>query len=655
MRFAEFPFLRYVIFFVLGIFIYSWICSWPSSIFFIALLTVYAFYIFLVFINYFQGQFRFRTAIPALAYFQLFLLGIAFSYLKDIRQNTDNLINDKHGIDSYLALVLGHDETKPNSMANRVGLKMVFDGLSWRDTEGEVLFNHRSELKLTPGDLVWVKGSPQQISPASNPFEFDYRNFMLNQQISHQHFVTDQIDIVGSLEEFPLESFFINMREGIMDQFDKWFENSKSNQIAKALLLGQKKSLDKDVSEAYATAGAMHVLAVSGLHVGIIYGFFFLFFKPYRLSIGYRITYLSILIGVIWAYAMLTGMSASVMRAATMFSLMALAQMKSRNPSIFNAIALSAIILLVFDPFLIYAVGFQLSYIALLGIVLIQPLLVNLWLPKQRMAEYIWQISTVGAAAQLATFPISGYYFHTFPVYFLLSNVVAIPGAFLIMSFGIPFMLFSSVPFLGSTLAVLTEKLISIVNQLIFWIQELPFSKVSDIYPSPVFVVLYFMTLGLLILLLLNPNKKLIYTIVFVLTGIGFFRLYSKFDDFSKNEVILYGLDKGIAIDVLYKGDLYTFEDVDIQDLGYKVQPHRNNTNPNSYQPLWAFQSYENLLIYLPGKLGHMTIGSDQAVVLNSGMSYRYFQWVEYEGKWRDTGLENPIQLYGRAHKIALK
>lgn len=624
----------------------------PFFYFYSALLVIYFLYALIIFINSYKERFGFRTLIPFLAYLQLLLAGITSCYLKDIRHDQNNLINVPYQIDSYLAVVLDYDQSKPNSVSNRISLKKVFDGTTWQDAKGEVLLYHKSLLDLSPGDLVWIWGGPQKISPPSNPQEFDYRNFMLNQQISHQHFVSDQITLVGKLREFPIENFFMRLRSGIMEGIDRKFTDPKSNQIAKALLLGQKKILDKDISEAYSTAGAMHVLAVSGLHVGIIYGFFFLFFKPYRLSKPYRIFYLALIILLIWAYAMLTGMSASVMRAATMFTLMAMAQMNSRNPSIFNPIALSSLILLVFDPFLLYAVGFQLSYTALLGIVLIQPLLVGLWLPKTRLIEYGWQITTVGIAAQLATFPISGYYFHSFPVYFLLSNLIAIPGAFLIMSFGVPYMIFNSVPLMGSVLAWITEKAISIVNYLIFWIQELPFSKISDLYLSPSFIGFYFLVLGILLVLRVDPGKRALFTLFVLLTGIGLYRGYAIIEDISRKEILIYGLEKGIAIDVLFEGDLYAFEDLNDKDLQYKVNPNRKKISSNTTFPLLAFYSGENLLIYLPGNLGYIMIQSDQIDVVNEGRKEQFYVWAE--GEWQVKAKGRPFDLGGEAQKIVL-
>lgn len=432
MIFADFPFLRYLMFFIVGILLYPFFQELPLKGVLLMLGLGWIIYaLLLIYVERNQLFPRFRFIFPCLAFLQLVLAGLIFSYLRDFKNDPNHLIHVEEEVKGYLALVVGQDEAKPNSIANRVFLKKIWVGDELRESKGEVLVYHRANLGLSPGDLIWIKGKPQDISGPTNPDEFNYQKFTSRQGVAHRHFIGDQFEVLGSVSEFPIESFFIRLRRALMDRMDRVFKDSKAVQIAKALLLGQKKTLDKELSDAYATAGAMHVLAVSGLHVGIIYGFFFLWIKPYRLGIRKRVLYLSTIILLIWAYALLTGMSPSVMRAATMFSLMALAQMKARNPSIFNAIALSALILLVFDPMLIYAVGFQLSYVALLGILLIQPILVKTWLPANKILEYAWQISTVGLAAQIATFPLSAYYFHIFPTYFCFPIWWQYPGHFL--------------------------------------------------------------------------------------------------------------------------------------------------------------------------------------------------------------------------------
>ena len=652
MRFSEFPFLRYAIFFILGIVVYPFFYQIKLEFFAGIIGVLFAILLILVLVNDHQRRYRFKVFLPLLAYAQLFLAGYFFTYQKDIRNQPDHLLNSNKEIKAYLGTVISNDEPKPNSIANRLNVKKVFDGNVWEEMEGEVLIYHRSARGLSSGDMVLVSGSPQRIQGPTNPFEFDYSKFMLNQQVSHQHFIGDKFEILGNLTENPVESFFISIRSGILAGMDSLIHDLEANQIAKAILLGQKKNLDKEVSEAYVTAGAMHILAVSGLHVGIVYGFFFLFVKPYRLKVRKRVLYLSLIILLIWGYALLTGMSPSVMRAATMFSLMALAQMKSRNPSIFNAIALSAVILLVNDPFLIYAVGFQLSYLALIGILVIQPLLVRLWNPSNRIVDYIWQITTVSFAAQLATFPISAYYFHVFPTYFAIANLVAIPGAFLMMAFGVPFMVLVKVPYVSLALGWITEKLIVLVNTMIFWFQKLPGSRISDIYFSSAFIWVYWLILSVFILLWIYPGRKLAYTLVVLLGLFGIFRAVSFFLPIQKNEIILYAAGDGFAIDFQIDETLFWVDQASGQDISYKVDPNRNASGAKSRFPLVAFEKENRVEIPFPYGNANLVIQKNTLRLPQGIGDFSVYRW--YENKWETIPQTDSISLGTNSHKIIL-
>ena len=651
MRFSEFPFLRYALFFILGIVLYpilNQIAIWviigvgASSI---------LIYLFLVFVNNDHRRYKFQIILPLLAYIQLAAAGFFFTYQKDIKNHPNHLLNSNKEIKAYIGTVISYDEPKPNSIANRINVKKVFDGNMWEEMKGEVLIYHRSGQGLSSGDLVLVSGSPQKIQAPNNPFEFDYRKFMQNQQVSHQHFIGEKFEKIGNLTENPIEAFFINIRSEILSGMDTLIHDRQANQIAKAILLGQKKDMDRDISDAYVTAGAMHILAVSGLHVGIVYGFFFLFIKPYRLKVKKRVIYLSIIILLIWGYALLTGMSPSVMRAATMFSLMAMAQMKSRNPSIFNAIALSAVVLLLYDPFLIYAVGFQLSYLALIGILVIQPLLVRLWSPTNRIVDYIWQITTVSFAAQLTTFPISAYYFHVFPTYFAIANLVAIPGAFLMMALGVPLMLLIKVPYISSVLAWLTEKTIIVVNTLIFWFQELPGSRISDIYFSSGFIWVYWLMLSVFIILWLYPGRKMAFTLLVLLGLGGILRFVFAFIPKEKNEITLYVAGKGFAIDYQIGETLFWYDEASEQDISFKVLPNRNASTAKSRFPMVAFETPKGLEIPIPGFNQNLVIQKN-VFRLPRESDYSVYRWDEK--KWESIPKTDSIFLDAHSYKITL-
>ena len=650
MRFSEFPFLRYLLFFMIGVLCYPKLSFITLEILMTFLGILYLVYSVLVIRNKLNKTYQFKSAIPILAYFQLFVLGLAFTFLRDLHNQKDHLIHQTNRSEMYLAIALENDEPKLNATANSVKLLIQKDSTNQiNHIRGEVLIYHKLGGSISPGDLLIISGNPERIPAPKNPKEFHYADFMERQQITHSQFVDNKVLKVGKTSIQPIEDFFLGLRAAIIDKLDLLILDKYANQVAKALLLGQKKNLEKEVNDAYVAAGAMHILAVSGLHVGIIYGFFFLFVKPFRLQVGKRVLYLLVIILLIWGYALLTGMSPSVMRAATMFSIMALAQMKSRNPSIFNAIALSALILLVYDPFLIFAVGFQLSYLALLGILLIQPILIKLWVPKSKVLEYIWQTSAVGIAAQLMTFPISAYYFHVFPSYFVLSNLIAIPGAFLIMSFGVPFMLFAQISFLAKPLAWITEWLIRIVNQLIFGIQQLPFAKIDEIFLRLDFMLTYWFILILALLLATKPEKWHLYGIVTVLLGFGFLRFEKILKD-EHTDLMIYSLNQGFSIDFQEK---YYFDfEVSESDFGYKVVQNRLASFGREKYPLIAFKDESDLKIFLPNRKKPLVLKGMKSLEFDE--SFMDIQTFE-QGQWQQQIPFMGFRSEDKAYKLALK
>ena len=226
-------------------------------------------------------------------------------------------------------------------------------------------------------------------------------------------------------------------RRKMLSEIDRWALSQDQKAVTKALLLGYRYDIQDDLLKAYSSAGAMHVLAVSGLHVGIVYIIAsYLLFYLGRIRYGEHARAI-ILILLLWAYAMLTGLSASVVRAATMFTFVAIGTGFKRHTSIYNTILGSAMLLLIFQPTYLFEVGFQLSYAAVFGIVWLQPRLKSLWNTKNLLLEKVWTITTVSIAAQIATFPLGLYYFHQFPTLFLVSNLVVIPLVTLLMYLGL--------------------------------------------------------------------------------------------------------------------------------------------------------------------------------------------------------------------------
>lgn len=252
--------------------------------------------------------------------------------------------------------------------------------------------------------------------------------------------------------------------------------------IASALILGVTDGLDNELTQAYAASGAMHVLAVSGLHVGIIYGIILLVLRPLTRNQKGKWVVALLSIFLLWGYAMVTGFSPSVLRAVTMFSFVALARPLNYRTNIYNILAVSAFCLLLINPYLIMSVGFQLSYLAVIGIVYLQPLVYRLWSPRSLFLDKIWQITCVSLAAQLATFSLGILYFHQFPVYFLFSNLFVIPGAIGILLSGIMLLALSSFTAVAEVVGYFLTWLIKGLNYLVLTVEQLPFSIIENMY-----------------------------------------------------------------------------------------------------------------------------------------------------------------------------
>ncbi|MEM9053079.1 MAG: ComEC/Rec2 family competence protein, partial [Bacteroidota bacterium] len=261
--------------------------------------------------------------------------------------------------------------------------------------------------------------------------------------------------------------------------------------VISALVLGDKAQLDVDLRRQFVNAGVVHILAVSGLHVGIIYFLFGWLFDLLLKKKGRLLKFILLLL-ILWAYAALTGFSPSVLRAATMFSFISLGKYHWKYGNVYNMIAGSAVVLLVVDPLLITQVGFQLSYLAVIGIVYFHPKFYSLLTFETWLPDKIWSLTCVSLSAQLATFPLSVFYFHQFPVLFPLSNLLVIPLATAILYLGISWLILSWVPFLSSILEFLTIKATYILNLTVETFNELPIVTLRGLYLTEIETILLY-------------------------------------------------------------------------------------------------------------------------------------------------------------------
>lgn len=434
---------------------------------------------------------RYHAGVAIWAAMALILLGIIRTQQHDESRQAEHLINHTDSVEYYTAQVVSQPEAKKKSIKSLLEIEqVVVSGVITLQRSGKIIVYQPladSCQLLTFGDKILVKELPEEIKPPGNPAEFDYRQYMAYQGIYHQQYLTaDRWAIIASETMPPWWGWAEKWRRNCQEILLRYVHDRRAQGIALAITLGLKSHLDGEVQNAYAAAGAMHVLAVSGLHVGIIYLIINFLLKPLlQLPTGGTLLHTAICLQTLWLYAALTGFSPSVQRAAVMFSFVIVGRAIQRQSSIYNTLACSAFALLWFNPFLMYSVGFQLSYLAVFGIVYLQPKIAAWWEPRHWLTTKLWDLTAVSIAAQIATFPLSLYYFHQFPVYFWIANIFVIPGALLMLPLGLATLLTGFIiPEVAVGLGLLLEKLILAVNFLVAIVQTLPGSTIERISVS---------------------------------------------------------------------------------------------------------------------------------------------------------------------------
>jgi competence protein ComEC len=400
------------------------------------------------------------------------------------------------------------------------------------------------------GDHLWLRGRPQPIEEPSNPYAFDAAAYYATQGLFHRLSPRDSTDWRPlPTSERSLYAVAQSLRRRAERQLQRTLDGDELA-VAAALILGKKDRLSLALRSTYADTGAMHVLAVSGLHVGIVGQFVFWLLGG---AIGRRRwgrwLRLALTLTAIWSFALLTGLAPSVQRSALMFSLFYAGQILfRRRTNGYNSLACAAFILLMVDPLQLFTVSFQLSFTAVAGILFFQRPLARLLYFRQRVGRYFWELSCVGIAAQLGTLPLTLYYFHQFPLYFLLSGVPVVLGATAGLASGLGYLALAGVPGIGALLGGLLGGVIGIQNAFLAALQRLPGAVIDAVWiPLPQVPLLY-----LLIALFgagLVYHRRYWRYLLWGLILLGCWRAVIRWNQHDQELLIVYDLYRESALD----------------------------------------------------------------------------------------------------------
>jgi competence protein ComEC len=419
--------------------------------------------------------------------------------------------------------------------------------LNGKKTIGKILVNikkdsTKSQLKVD--DNLAVKTVFNTIAKSLNPYGFNYKKYLQQQQIHHQISVENFQFLRLPKSRQTVKGIAANIREKIMEALINYGFKNDELAVVNALLLGQRQSISSELQQSYAGAGAIHILAVSGLHIGIILLILTAIFKPLHYFKHGKLAASMLIIIILWMYAILAGLSASVVRAVAMFTAIAIAMYVNRPSSVYKNLVISMFFLLLFNPYYLFEVGFQLSYVAVFSIVWIQPKLYNLWKPKFWFFDKTWQLFTVSVAAQIGVLPLSLYYFHQFPGLFFVSNFVIIPFLGIILTAGIIIM----------ALVFLQIAPQFMVDGYIFAIQQM--NKFVGLIAHQEFFIIQQISMSFLLMVALYTflffglkwiEKKVFFRFVLVLISVVVIQtvfIFEKYSIQSTNEFIVFNESK---------------------------------------------------------------------------------------------------------------
>ena len=380
---------------------------------------------------------------------------------------------------TFIAKVMETPLEKPNSLKSVIQIEAVQYSDTVKQTNELVVAYFAKNEKVTElqaGDIILFNNAPQLIAKNNNPYVLDYKKYLEQRRIYRQVYLAEENWIRTDKTKFSLVCLAERIRESLLKIYRSQPIDETEFEILSALTLGYSRELEPETKRVFSSSGAIHILSVSGQHVAIVFWVITLLFGYLRTSKLGRVIFMVITIATLWLYALITGLSPSVMRASLMFTIFIAGENLQRKSNIYNSLAASAFILLLVNPNNLYDIGFQLSYIAVFGIVYLQPKLEKLIFVKSKFLKFFWSLITVSIAAQIATFPITTYYFGQFPTYFWIANTFVIPAVMVLIPIGISLLFISKIYFLSNLLAVLVNYMIKITYFLLSSIELLPFS-----------------------------------------------------------------------------------------------------------------------------------------------------------------------------------
>jgi len=501
-----------------------------------------------------QQKYRFAIWVGSAIYILLICLGSIITRIHSITSYKNWIGHDTTNHQPLLIRLLETPIERKKSFKTTATIEHKFEQGKWLSVKGKLLLYFSKEEKnrvLKQGDHLLIHQSLQPIGSNSNPGAFNYAAYLARNNIYHRLFLrSNQYQRIDTSQI----SWGLQTTQIVLSVLRKYIPGKQEQAIAEALLIGYTFDLEDELLEAYSRTGVIHVIAISGMHLGLVYGLLLLLTSPFKKIRSIRWIRPVVLLVALWSFSLLVGAGASVLRAAVIFSFMILGEWLQRKNNPFNSLAASMFCLLCFNPFYLWDVGFQLSYTAVAGIMVFTRPIYRFWYIPNKVFRYCWQLLVVTCSAQVFTLPVVLYHFHQFPNLFMITNLVVVPLSGLILYGCILLLIISPFSLAAQYLGKIFQIVLQWMNRFIGYAEQLPFAITDHIQINAAQITCYFLLVFFLCRwIIIKQNRYLFYSFACICIGLSIYA-HRHIQIRQKNRLIVYHLPGNAVMEIFGAG-----------------------------------------------------------------------------------------------------
>lgn len=495
----------------------------------------------------------------------VFVLGMLLFVVKDVRFQPHWFGHQYSSGKIVSAVLIEAPVEKENSFKAEANVISIHTADSVYQARGRIIiyFKKDSSVKLLQaGSSIAFNKPLQEIRNNNNPGSFDYKQYSLYKGITHTIYLTEKNYLLSDkVDQSNFDHLLQSARSYVLSVLKKYIKGDKEQGLAEALLIGYKDDLDQSLLQSYTNTGVVHVIAVSGMHLALIFWLLNLVFRPLLKRKSTKWLHPVFILAILWAFTLLAGGAASIVRAAVMFSFILLGSAFNRKSSIYNTLAASAFALLCYNPYWLWDVGFLLSYAAVLSIVVFYKPVYNLLFVRNKLLDWLWQLAAVSIAAQILTTPIAIYYFHQFPVYFLVTNLLVVPVSSFVLIGELVLVLISFIDPLAKITGKILSALIWWMNGFIERLEVFPFSVWEGLQINFLQVIFLFIAIAAFSFWLMEKIKPALWGGLCAVTLFFVIRAISYYEAGRQRSIVVYNISKHDAVDFINRRNYFTITD----------------------------------------------------------------------------------------------